>query len=71
LGSPEQETVMNAGALPRLARKEGKGVTVTVAVPCWPAVSVFDGDMAETVTANDALHCELIDWETETELDPW
>ena len=55
-GSPEQETVMNAGALPKLSMKDGKGVMVTVAVPCCPAVSVFDGDMLETVTANDELH---------------
>jgi hypothetical protein len=47
---------MNAGTLPILSRKDGKGVMVTVAVPCCPAVSVFDGDRLETVTANDELH---------------
>ena len=44
---------MNAGALPRLSMKDGKGVMVMVAVPCCPAVSVLDGDMLETVTESD------------------
>ena len=61
---------MNAGALPKLSMKDGKGVIVTVAVPCCPAVSVLDGDMLETVTANDALHWELIVGEAAGEVEP-
>jgi hypothetical protein len=69
-GSPEQETVMNAGALPKLSIKDGKGVMVTVPVPVCPAVRVFDGDRLETVTANDALHWELMVGEAAAEGEP-
>ena len=61
---------MNAGALPMLSRKAGKGVMVTVAVRCCPAVSVLEGDMLETVTANDELHCELMAGEAAGEVEP-
>ena len=57
-------------ALPIPSRKAGKGVTVTVAVPCCPAVREFEGDMLETVTANDELHCELMVVEAAEEVEP-
>ena len=40
------------------------GVTVTVAVPDSPGVRVIseelDGEILETETANEVLHCELM-----------
>jgi hypothetical protein len=66
LGRPEQETVMNDGApvVFKEATNSWDGVTVTVAVPDWPGVSVIaeevDGAIFETEIANAVVHCELI-----------
>jgi hypothetical protein len=75
LGKPEQETVINAGAPDVFseATYAWDGVTVTVAVPDWPAVSDIaeevDGKILETETANCVLHCELMDAEAGMEVD--
>jgi hypothetical protein len=44
-GRPEQESVTNIGAV-SVAANPGKGITETVAVPDWPAVRVFTGEVA-------------------------
>ena len=69
-GSPEHDSVINAGVPATAGTKEDKGVTVTVAVPACPAVSVFDGDRLETATTNDELHWEVTVCETEVEVEP-
>ena len=49
------------------------GVTVTVAVPAWPGISVIaeelDGEILETETANVVLHCELMGADAGREVD--
>jgi hypothetical protein len=53
-----------------------KGVMVTVPVPVWPAVrvSVFaeveDGVKLESVTTNEASHCELTSTAAGREVEP-
>ena len=75
LGRPEQETVTNAGApvVFREATYSWDGVTVTVAVPDSPGdrviVEEVDGVISETETAKKLSHCELIDADTELELE--
>ena len=73
MGRPEQETVINAGAPVSFSEviNVWDGVTVTVAVPDWPAVSVIapevDGETLETETAKSVVHCALIDTEANVE----
>jgi hypothetical protein len=66
-GNPEQDKVINAGAAPDAGTKDDRGVTVIVPVPAWPAVRVFDGERLDTVTTNEAVHCELTVCDTATE----